>query len=909
MLMRCFVVVVEALETSFQDKERQRLGGETWDTFAQLWLHALVGGRRHDHLPASFYRAGEPCLVISLLFFSVFTPISGVCSFESVSPRGLLQGVLHIMPWDGPSCRVWQAALLRRRPQRAPYLPLASLGAPTPRRNPLGGPLGSRRSLSRWTGAPLQPLTGTPCVLHRALTTGPPSSGKPPAGAPPRLEKAASDASWGPPRPDSGAPFHEDAETKGAQQVIEDGIDAAAGKGVLRSSSGSSGGEKPPPKKKKGVLMRVSLAAIAAVAAFLAIGANDRSFGTSSGEATRKQRAQSMTIRAAPDNAPLAAADGVAGGAADAAAPASKLEKHGKRDPDDTAPGSAPAADQAAPTAAAAAADKPPAAAAADKPPTAAAAAAKSNSSETQVQSNPQAAAGSEFPAAAAAAIKDAAAKAADAAGSSTADRLTPEAAAAAATDAANASQPAVHQALESKGQVLGKALHAKSEQRQQQQPNEQQQQQKAQQQQQQQHKQKAKEQEQQEQKEAASARGTSASAAGEVAKAGTAEEGAAKASSGPPEQTHEFLFLSGDVELGLRGSLEEAIAKEAAFLKGLDRDQMLGHALHLTRELEGLKRMFAQKVREKHQELKRAAEHQLKQFREDAKEAFEAQAVAALALVETRSNELSKMREELGEWLSSNQERMQALDSDLENMHKAFGALNLRAKTAVAATRVCAALASLERAFSRATPIGGPLRELSKVADDDELVTAAVESLTPFLSTLDAEPLTPPAAAVGQLNETLRRSARAAFVPEGSGLVAHLVGNLLGCMYTLLPVAPSFFKGIADSSQQPDDAQRRSQANILRQNLRVLADAKMHVERAEISSAVRCLDSLKGLARREAEEDLRKLRLSLLVQQALDAVRGRLMCINAQLAHQKDSTQRGECTDQRGAAAGLSSV
>ncbi|KAL8451886.1 hypothetical protein Emed_001766 [Eimeria media] len=826
------------------------------------------------------------------------------------------------MPWGGPSCRVWQAALLRRRPQRAPYLSLSNLGAPTLERNSLGGPLESKGPLSRWTGGPLEALIGAPCIFHRCLSTGPPSTPKPSTGAPSKPETAASDSSWGPPRPESGAPFHGDAETKGAQQVVKEGVDAATGKGApphssSSSSSSSSGGEGPPPKKRS-MLMRVSLAALAAVAAFLAIGANDRSFGTSSGEATRKQRAQGMAIPAAPDDAPPGAAAGVAGGAAEAdAAAARKGEKEKEKDHEEPPPSSSPAADQATPTAATAA-DKPPAAAAGG-----AAAAAKSDSLKAEATSKPHAAAVDKSLATAAAAaatalsgVKEAAAKAVDAADSSTAARLAhPEAAAAAAAavaaavagestsaDAANASKPAARQALETKGQILRRALHAKSEQPQQQQQQQQQQhdeeqqqqQQKAQQQQQQQkaqqqQQQKAQQQEtnhqQQQHKEAASGlrASSSSSASNETAK----EEVPTKASERQTDETQSFLHRVGGLDLGVDKSLEEAIAREAAFLKGLDRDQMVGHALHLIRELEGLKKEFAEKLKEKQLDLKRAADNQLKQLREDAKQAFEAQAMAALALVETRSHELLKMQEELGEWLSSNQEKMEALDSDIQSMHQAFGALSVRAKTAVAATKVCAALSSLECAYSRSAPIGGPLRELREVADDDEVVTAAVDSLTPFLSTLDAEPLTPPAVALGQLKETLRRSARAAFVPEGSGVVAHLVGNLLGRMYTLLPVAPSFSQEFEDNfNQQADDAQRHLQENVLRQNLRVLADAKMHVDRAEISSAVRCLDSLKGLARQEAEEDLRKVKLSLLVQQALDAVRGRLMCINAQLAH-----------------------
>ncbi|KAL8429507.1 hypothetical protein ACSSS7_006551 [Eimeria intestinalis] len=797
----------------------------------------------------------------------------------------------------GSSCRLWQVAVLRLRPEKAPYPCVMNLGVSSLRKkNSLVDHLESRRPVSRWTGAPpLVVLTrDISYTFHRCLSTGPPSvdNNKTSAGRPhSKPEGSAAESSWGPPHPETGAPFHGDAETEGAQQqVSKDRLAAAAAdKAASRSSgsnssitssgsgsSGSSGRERspatpPPPPKKRSLLLRVSVAAIAAFAALMAIGSSDRSMGTSSGEATRKQRSEGTAIPAAPDDAPPGAAaaatttPGVGGGGGGGSGDADADGVRGKREveedihrdrEEDLPPGSSSAADHAAPTAAGAAA------AAGDIPPSrsAAATAAKNNPSKAESNSKPTPVlqAGNEDTAATTtrSGMKDAASRAAaDGADnySSTAARHAPEAAAAtttaatapaipAAEDATNASQSTTRQGLETKGQVLRRALHAKTEelrhqqqQQQQQQNNEQQQNEHRQQQQQllqkaQQQQQQQVEEDEVQQKEAASARAasTEASAARDAGGANTAEKGTSKAASnGQIEKTREALDSNGGLELGSIGSVEEAIEREAAFLRHLDRDQMVGHTLHLIRELEGLRRGFAEKLREKQLAFKRDADHQIKQFREDAKQAFEAQAVAALALVEARSHELWKMQEELEECLSNNHERMESLDSEIETMHEAFGALTLRAKTAIAATRLGAALSSLERAFARAVPIGGHLRELSKPFSTPQISTAAA-----------APPAAAAAAAIGfgkmnQLNATLHRSARAAFVPEGSGVIAHLVGNLLGCMYTLLPVTPSFPGKLEDSLQQnDDDKQKRSQPNALRQNLEALADAKMHLER-----------------------------------------------------------------------------
>ncbi|XP_026189811.1 uncharacterized protein LOC34618340 [Cyclospora cayetanensis] len=222
-------------------------------------------------------------------------------------------------------------------------------------------------------------------------------------------------------------------------------------------------------------------------------------------------------------------------------------------------------------------------------------------------------------------------------------------------------------------------------------------------------------------------------------------------------------------------------------------------------------------------------------ELRRDAKEAFAAQAEAALSVVEARTWELFEMQDEMQDWLSTNEEKMHAVESQVE--------------------------------------------ELQQAGEEDPVVAAAVKPLLPLLPVLDSDPVETAYSAFEQLNKAVHCSARAAFVPEDSGVLMHLLGFFLGSLYSVMPL-PLYDPPSCDTQ----DNVKLTASGVLHQNLAWLSQARIHADKADLLCAVQCLDRLRGLARQESEDVAKRIKTALLVHQVVDTVRARLYCMNSQI-------------------------
>ncbi|CDJ32942.1 uncharacterized protein EMH_0078840 [Eimeria mitis] len=271
--------------------------------------------------------------------------------------------------------------------------------------------------------------------------------------------------------------------------------------------------------------------------------------------------------------------------------------------------------------------------------------------------------------------------------------------------------------------------------------------------------------------------------------------------------------------------------------LLGLSREELHARVLRQDACLKGLMAEAEKKEKETEKQIADMQREITHKLREEAKEALEAQAKAAVSLVETRSWELFEKQQQMKEWAADNEQKMLLLEERVDDMQQ--------------------------------------------TAEEDPVIASVVASLRPLLPELEIHPVATPAAALAQLQTAVNRSARAAFVSEGSGVLSHLLGFVLGSLYTVLPSPPPFYSSLGSEVQT-----KQPQLQVVASNLEALHQARMHANRADLSSAVECMDRLKGAARRETAEEIKKIKMSLAVHRAVDTLHARLDCMNAQLAH-----------------------
>ncbi|OEH80041.1 transmembrane protein [Cyclospora cayetanensis] len=345
--------------------------------------------------------------------------------------------------------------------------------------------------------------------------------------------------------------------------------------------------------------------------------------------------------------------------------------------------------------------------------------------------------------------------------------------------------------------------------------------------------------------------------------KEGEGAAGEAEDDSGAPKQ--DVVAAAPQCSLPAASDWEAFSKEESNRLCKLSPEELCMHALQQAERLEDLHREV-EAAETKNKQLQHLADQQVAQLRRDAKEAFAAQAEAALSVVEARTWELFEMQDEMQDWLSTNEEKMHAVESQVEELQQEFGSLLWRMNTAVSASRIGVALSSVDSAIFRRVPIGAAVRELWKAGEEDPVVAAAVKPLLPLLPVLDSDPVETAYSAFEQLNKAVHCSARAAFVPEDSGVLMHLLGFFLGSLYSVMPL-PLYDPPSCDTQ----DNVKLTASGVLHQNLAWLSQARIHADKADLLCAVQCLDRLRGLARQESEDVAKRIKTALLVHQVVD--------------------------------------
>jgi mitofilin len=261
--------------------------------------------------------------------------------------------------------------------------------------------------------------------------------------------------------------------------------------------------------------------------------------------------------------------------------------------------------------------------------------------------------------------------------------------------------------------------------------------------------------------------------------------------------------------------------------------------------------------------------EHQLREEFENERERIAQSYQRKLATELERSREVAdqRLRNELLEqaiemkrnWISSIQDRVEherggrlgklrELEKAVQELEELTTKWNDVINTNLQTQQIFTAVEAVRASFESPEQPRPFLREmaaLKEVADDDEVIKAAIDSVNPAAY---QNGVATPTALIEKFRKLQHEIRRAALLPEDAGVAAH-AGNWL--------LSKLMFKkqGLA----QGDDVES------------ILAKTETYLEEGDVDSAAREMNQLRGWPRKLAEDWLREARLMLEVKQALD--------------------------------------
>lgn len=389
------------------------------------------------------------------------------------------------------------------------------------------------------------------------------------------------------------------------------------------------------------------------------------------------------------------------------------------------------------------------------------------------------------------------------------------------------------------------------------------------------------------------------------------------------PEKTPETSTRS---VLGLV-SVEETLAAEKEAIRHLSVEELRGRLLDLASQLaiarryDSLRRAedvqklqeeiavaYAQKLKaEIEKERERAAETLERLILEKGKEIEESanRRLAAELKAQCELRDEREAEERRQEVLS-----LVELEGRVLGLHAAFDALSLRAQQAQAVNSLMSVVAEIDNALETSTPVLPQLKKLQEMSRLDPVLFTALNSLPAEVTEATREPVPTAGDLRASIKNNMRSCIQAAFVPPDSGIVGHLLARGVSWFYVLEPHPPPIdpensadpSRAVADAanlasgttrgaapsdgeaSVRPDASTQGDGIVGLRRNLALLSYAAFYVDRGHLSNALRCLEQLDGLSRAVSREDVQRLRVFLLLQQALQLAKARLACINADL-------------------------
>jgi mitofilin len=261
--------------------------------------------------------------------------------------------------------------------------------------------------------------------------------------------------------------------------------------------------------------------------------------------------------------------------------------------------------------------------------------------------------------------------------------------------------------------------------------------------------------------------------------------------------------------------------------------------------------------------------EHQLREEFENERERIAQSYQRKLATELERSREVAdqRLRNELLEqaiemkrnWISSIQDRVESerggrlgklreLEKAVQELEELTTKWNDVINTNLQTQQIFTAVEAVRASFESPEQPRPFLREmaaLKEVADDDEVIKAAIDSVNPAAYQNGVATHT---ALLDKFRKLQHEIRRAALLPEDAGVAAH-AGNWL--------LSKLMFKkrGLA----QGDDVES------------ILAKTETYLEEGDVDSAAREMNQMRGWSRKLAEDWLREARLMLEVKQALD--------------------------------------